>query len=308
MRHVLRSTFAVCLVAAALATGCAGTAPETARVAGPAAAEPTMAVSTGWLAAHLEDEDVVVLHVDKEAGSYQEGHVPGARFVALGDIVVEREGTPNEIPGEVVVVSTFEDAGVSDDTHVVLYGGLDGLAAARAMFTLAWLGHDDASLLDGGLARWKADGHPVETGSRDALVGDITAETRPELVVSTDWVAEHRTREDVALVDARPEDHYTGETPGDGVERAGHIPGARSFFWKRALTDGEAPVLKDPQRIWEMWTDGLDVGPESTVVTYCRTGVQASYAWFLARFLGMDAKLYDASYIEWSGREDLPVE
>jgi thiosulfate/3-mercaptopyruvate sulfurtransferase len=111
----------------------------------------------------------------------------------------------------------------------------------------------------------------------------------------------------VALVDARPEAQYSGMEPGEGVARPGHIPGAGSLFWERTIRSAEQPALKDADTLRALFrAAGVEDG--ETVVTYCRTGIQASFAYFVARYLGYDTKMYDASFIDWSSRSDLPVE
>ncbi|HEU0051871.1 MAG TPA: rhodanese-like domain-containing protein, partial [Longimicrobium sp.] len=148
---------AFCLTAAL--AGCLVYVPPTVE---PARGNSEMLVSVEQLSRRLAEANTVVLHVGRDRASYDAGHIPGARFLALSDIVTERDGVPNELPSVDALDQAFEAVGVSDDSRVVLYGDLAGLAAARAFFTLDYLGHTPA-LLDGGLEAWRAANKEVTT-------------------------------------------------------------------------------------------------------------------------------------------------
>jgi rhodanese-related sulfurtransferase len=174
-------------------------------------ADHPLLVSTGWLAERVDQPGLVVLHVAREEEAYREGHVPGARFLRLGSIVMERDGIPNELPDVEELREAFERAGVSDDSHVVVYGEMGGLAAGRTFFTLDYLGHQRVSLLDGGLEQWRSEGRAVETAARPAERGHFTPRPDPRRVVTADWVHERLDDPGYVLIDARPPAQYTGE-------------------------------------------------------------------------------------------------
>src|SRR5690606_7280163 len=143
-------------------------------------------------------------------------HIPGARFLPLGAIVVERDGVPNELPEPATLDSVFESLGVTDDSRVVLYG--EPLMAARAWFTLDYLGQGDrAAVLDGGLPAWRAAGQPVAKDAPAAAMpaGRFTPRVRPELVVDAAWVAARLEAPGVVILDARPAEEYSGAKAGD---------------------------------------------------------------------------------------------
>ena len=126
-----------------------------------------MLVSTEWLAQHLNDHDLVVLYVGRDRSQFDSGHIPGSRFVRLDELVEQHQDSLNELPPVVKLQAVFESLGVGDSSRVVLYGDGGGLLAARAYFTLDYLGHGDrTSLLDGGLEKWSAEARP---SSRDEL-------------------------------------------------------------------------------------------------------------------------------------------
>jgi thiosulfate/3-mercaptopyruvate sulfurtransferase len=255
----------------------------------------TVLVSPAWLAAHLGDPGVVVVHVDRNRTAFDAGHIEGSQFLPLSSIIVERDGVPNELPSVAALDSVLESVGIGDDTRVIVTG--DPLSAARLFFTLDYLGHShQAALLDGGTEMWVEGGWPVDTAAVPARRGTLTLDPQAELVVSAEWVTDHLKTPGVVFLDARPASDYS----------AGHIPGARNIFWKTTM-DGSPPVLLDRGRLREMFsTAGAGTGDQ--VVTYCRSGMQASYLYFVARSLGYETKMYDGSMAEWTRVPGAPIE
>jgi thiosulfate/3-mercaptopyruvate sulfurtransferase len=325
--------------------------PRELREVPPPAVNGDFLVSVNQLQTRLSEPATVVLHVGRSVADYDAGHIPGAHFVPLSSIVVERDGIPNELPPVAVLDSVFEAAGVSDDSRVVVYGDMGGLSAARAFFTLDYLGHPPA-VLNGGIEAWRAAGKRVETAVPGARRGTFTPRPRPELIVDAEWVRTHSADSTVALIDARPPEQFSGAQTAAGVTRPGHIPGARNVFWRNTLVSETNPVLRSPEVLRALFrlagarfASDVEITPRrerpdyadtsaaarrarrqrqppprenrgpaprpvgSTVVTYCTSGVQASWDYFVARYLGYSTKMYDASYIDWSRRGDpFPVE
>ncbi len=280
-------------------------------VTGPAAGQqvPAIAdsllVTPAWLEAHLSDSGLALLQVERDRTIYAESHIAGARLVPMSAIVVTRDGLPNELPSVIQLDSVLEAVGVSNTSRIVLYG--DPLAAGRLFFTLDYLGMaGHAALLDGGLAGWRASGRPLTQSVPPAGAGHFEPRVQTDLVVDAAWIAGRLGDTTLALLDARPNAEYRGEVAGDGVPRAGHIPGAGSAYWRMLLNGSEPMTMKDPAIIRKLLgRAGLAAGRE--LVTYCRTGVQASYLYFVARYLGYAPRLYDGSFIDWSRHADLPV-
>ena len=266
-------------------------------------------VTTRELARRLNDPRTVIVHVGRDRASYDAGHIPGARFLPLSSLVTEANGLPNELPPAPQLEAAFEGVGVSDNSRVVLYGDLAGLAAARAFFSLDYLGKIDGALLDGGLEQWRAENRPVETAAPEARQGSLTVRLRPDVLADADFIRANLGNDStMVFVDARPRAEFTGETPGEGITRPGHIPGAHSMFWRDALVSQTDMRLRSPQVLAAAYTLA-DAAQRDTVVVYCRTGVQASHAYFVARYLKRPVKLYDGSFIDWSRRgEEYPVE
>src|SRR5262245_23196163 len=136
----------------------------------PAAGRPQTAhfdspiVSAEWLTEHLNDPNVVVLHLATIRRDYTTGHIPGARFVWFNDVAPSNPDLNTELPSVAHLDSLFESLGVSDNSQVVIYGQTISPLVARVFMTLDYLGAGDrAAVLDGGLTAWKAAGRPVST-------------------------------------------------------------------------------------------------------------------------------------------------
>ena len=272
-----------------------------------------MLVSTDQLAGQLKDGRVVVLHIAREQLHYDKAHIPGARFVAWGEITATRNGVPNELAPVSDLQKLFERLGVGDDSRIVVYGDGAGLSAARAYFTLDYLGHGErTALLDGGLEKWQADGRAVSTERPEVKAALFTPRIRAHAVTDLDvvrdlsWAATNIDPSNVTLIDARPADEYTGAKPSDGVPRGGHIPGAANVFWMQNVVSKENPVMRPHAELRRLY-EAAGAAADRKVVTYCRTGGQASHSYFAAKYLGYEVVMYDGSFFEWSRTEGTPV-
>ena len=265
-----------------------------------------MMVTTEWLAAHLHDTDLIVLSVGATPEFYSKGHIPGARQILLSEIAVTRDGIPNELPPVEKLQAIFAAAGVSNHSRIVLYGERYNLLAARAYFTLDYLGvAEHASLLDGGIDKWRAEQRQLSNEAAQAKPAKLTIAPRAAILVDTAAMrklAEQR----VALIDARPAKEFTGEQLSEDVQKAGHIPGASSLYWMDMLVSRENPVLKPEAELRQMYEQAHATAGQP-LVTYCRTGMQSSFDYFVAKYLGYEPSMYDASFYEWS-LKDLPAE
>lgn len=287
----MRSVVLALLVAAA---------PVTAQTA------PGILVSTDWVAGHLDDPSVVVLHVDGRRSAYDEAHIPGARFLDLNAISWPGDpevGTEMRTPAEIEIA--LEAAGVRDGQHVVVYGA-NPLAAARAWMTLDVMGWGNASsFMDGGLGAWQEESRPVSTQEPRFAPGMVNLTPRAGVVLDSDWVLTHLDDASVSLLDARPDDEYTGADGGMGGRvHAGHIPGAYQIYWEEFVQSRPIHRIHPMEEI-EALFEPMGAEPGSTVVAYCMVGLRASYAYMVARLLGYDARFYDGSWMDW-GSKDLP--
>lgn len=268
-----------------------------------AAEHSQMLVSTSWLNEHLYDRQVTILEVGDSA-TFEKSHILGARFVALADLLVVRDGTPNELPDPAVIEKIFSQAGVSDHGRIVIYAR-DPIAAARTFFTLDYAGRsDDIAILDGGFARWTLENLPAAHGKARFEPRTFVVRTRSEVVTSLTTmrvlaeVAAQRP-EEVALIDARSPEQFCGAESGEGVAHPGHIAAAVNIPWNETFGGGQAALYRTADDLRGLF-QRAGIADDATIITYCRTGMQASVTYFVLRYLGRDVHLYDGSYIEWS--------
>ncbi len=271
---------------------------------------PPLLVDVDWLSQNAESTDLLLLQVDTSADRFTDGHIPGARFLDYTRLVTnvdvpDKGQLITELPPIDSLEAVLREAGVSSASHVVLYG--HPVLAARAFFTLEYLGHERVSILDGGFSAWEAAGHSPATGVATGEAGTFTASPRPTLLVDADWVQEHKSRDDYALVDARPIEEYTGEDGGMGGRvKAGHIPGARHLYWEELMVAEDDPRFLERERLSERF-ERAGVDPGDTMISYCFIGMRASVNYFVSRLLGHPTVFYDGSWNDWS-LLDLPVE
>jgi len=268
-----------------------------------------MLVSTDWLAQHHHDAGLVVLCIATSAGYCEQGRIAGARFVALSAIAVTRDGVPNELPPLNDLRNMFETAGVSNQSRVVLYGERYGLFSRPGRITtLDYMGvADRAALLNGGLEKWKAERRPLGDEPPKIQHGKLTLKPRPEILIDLNDMkaTAQNAPESMTIIDARPADEFSGAKISEDVPVAGHIPRAAGLYWMRLLESTANPVLRPEAELRELFSNA-GAGEGKKVVTYCRSGMQSSYDYFVAKYLGYDTAMYDGSFYEWS-RHALPV-
>lgn len=273
-----------------------------------------MLVSTDWLAKNLKAKDLVILHVAANKGNFDKAHLESSRFVAWNEMTATRDGMPNELPTVENLQKLFSRLGLGNNGRIVIYGDLSGLMAARAFFTLDYIGHGGrVALLDGGLEKWQAEKRPVSNAETNFSAAEFTPQVNQRTVTFLQTVSDVSWQLGVGktgntlLLDARPPDEFSGVKPGDGIPRGGHIPGAINMFWMENLISKENPVMKSVAELKKLY-EGKGFVPSKQVISYCRTGGQASHAYFTLQYLGYDVVMYDGSFFEWSNQSDAPIE
>ncbi|HWR85661.1 MAG TPA: sulfurtransferase [Rhodoglobus sp.] len=273
-------------------------------------ADPGRLVSTEWLAEHLGQPGLVVVESDEDVLLYETGHIPGAVKVdwhtELNDPVtrdyVDGEGFAKLLGGK----------GISRDDTIVLYGDKNNWWAAYALWVFALFGHEDVRLLDGGRAKWEAEGREYTTEVPQREPVDYP-------VVQRDDTTLRAFKEDVLqnlgkpLVDVRSPEEYSGERttapayPEEGALRAGHIPTARNVPWARAVAEDGG--FKSRAELDAIYRDELGIGDDDEVIAYCRIGERSSHTWFVLRhLLGVkNVRNYDGSWTEWGSAVRVPI-
>jgi thiosulfate/3-mercaptopyruvate sulfurtransferase len=264
-------------------------------------------VSTGWLSKHLSDQNLVILFVGKRE-DYDKEHIPGAQFVIREKLSTPYgEGLTLEMPSFGQLKDAFEELGISNDSKIIIYF-IDWITfATRVYFTLDYIGLGDrAFLLDGGLDKWKNERFQVTNEIPEIKKGTIKINPNEDIVAEINWVAENLNNLSVSIVDARNREYYKGENTGN-YKRPGHIANAVSFPYSETISEKTPYVLKDKETLKKLFSKA-GVGGEKTIVSYCHVGQQATLIYFVAKYLGYKAKMYDGSYQEWDERNDLPYE
>jgi thiosulfate/3-mercaptopyruvate sulfurtransferase len=267
----------------------------------------TMLVSTSWLADHLNDPKLVVLAVGNK-DEYDKAHIPGSLFVDYHQthLMEGPTGLSIELPPMPDLEALFGKFGVTNDSRIVLYPLKDTFSwATRIYLTLDAMGlGKQAALLDGGLPIWSKEGRPVTSDVKVVTPGKVVACAQSDVITTLDDVKANVKHTGVDIIDARATEFYTGETkPGD--QRRGHIPGAASIPFTSLLdADGK---WKSPDELAAKFRDA-GIKPGDRVIAYCHIGQQATAVYFAARYLGINVRLFDGSWEEYSKHSELPAE
>ena len=282
--------------------------------------ESEVFVTTDWLAAHIDDLNLVLVHAefDNDAvdatsrTTFASAHIPFAHPLEWRRVAAARDGLPNEFPPAAEMAEAFRRMGLDLDSRVVVYDTGSGLEAARAFVALEYLGMSGrVSLLDGHWKKWVREGRELSrcySGVEpSAFVPRINADVLAERRAVADlvWTSMEPVPSAV-LIDARPAEEYIGARAGKGITRPGHLPGAMSLPWMSTIVSPENPVLRPEAELRGMF-EAKGARPGRRILAYCRTGVQASHTYAVARFLGYRVSLYDGSFADWS-ISDQPVD
>jgi len=265
----------------------------------------TVFVTTSWLVEHHNDPSLVILNVAPIRRDYTRGHIPGARFLWTGWMYQSNPELSSELLPIAQMDSTLQSLGVSNDSRIILCGfGGNVNPVARIFVTLDYLGMGDrTSILDGGFDAWKAEGKIVSTELPVFQHGSFTPKLNSHAIVDAEFVKASLHKPDVSIIDARAPQFYNGSNSG-GYARAGAIPTAKNIF-AGSLVDSTNKMIP-MARIAEKF-DSAGVKKGNDVITYCHSGVSGCLVYIAARSLGYTPHLYDGSFEDWSGREDLPI-
>ncbi len=277
-------------------------------------AHPGRLVSTEWVAGHLNDPRVRLVESNEDTLLYAAGHIPGAVHV---------DWTPDlndQLRRDYITRAAFEQLmsriGAAKDTTIVFYGDKNNWWATYALWVFELFGHTNAKVMDGGRLKWEKEHRPLTRDVPSFTATSYTAADR-------DDVSNRAFRADVLkhlesrgqLVDVRSPEEYTGarmhmpDYPNEGALRGGHIPGAKSIPWAKAINPDDGTFkTADELRALYCADNALDARKET--IAYCRIGERSSHSWFVLKYLlGFDkVRNYDGSWTEWGNSVGVPIE
>nr|WP_284711346.1 sulfurtransferase [Brevibacterium sp. XM4083] len=268
-------------------------------------------VSTDWVAEHASDPGVVIVESDEDVLLYETGHIPGA--VKVDWHTELNDPVSRDYVDGAGFAALMAAKGISRDDTIVFYGDKSNWWAAYALWVFSLFGHADVRLMDGGRAKWEAEGREMTTEKPQRETTDYPVVERDDATLRA-FLPEVRdglgTR---PLIDVRSPEEYSGERthmpayPEEGALRGGHIPGAQSVPWAKAAN--EDGTFRTADELRAIYTDGAGLGTSDDVIAYCRIGERSSHTWFvLQHLLGYDhVRNYDGSWTEWGNAVRVPI-
>jgi thiosulfate/3-mercaptopyruvate sulfurtransferase len=249
--------------------------------------------------AWIEENNPVILFVGGSVDDFTTEHIPGAVYFDRTIVWDTVDGLNGMLPAVEQVEQDFQDLGIENDRPVLVYDQGNGLWASRVFWALEYLGHEQAHILNGGLAVYKAAGFPLASGAVLPEPGDFKARVQEDLIADISYVEQAFSKETVGIIDTRSLAEYRGEDVR--AERGGHIPGALHIEWTENLQEDQSFLEKS--ELSSLYKDS----PEE-LITLCQTGVRGAHSYVALRVAGYEnVRLYDGSWLEW-GNSDLPIE
>ncbi len=268
-------------------------------------------INAHWLHEHLEDDNIVIVDCrgdlfDAEYGkkAYDNGHTKKSFFIDINNDLSRKtdgHGGRHPLPDIEAFKDKVESIGIGDDTVVVAYDELRIAGAARFLLLLKYIGHEKLYLLDGGINNWIKNGYTLETELPTAKKAKHSICLNKNILSDVSAIKEGSGEEGFVVVDARTPQRYRGEMePID--KKAGHIPGAKNYFWKESLKPtGE---IKEVEELKERYKDIKDY---QEIVTHCGSGIDAAFSYFLMDEIGLKPKVYIGSWSDWISYDDNEV-
>ncbi len=275
-------------------------------------AHPESIVETDWVAEHLNDQKLAIVEVDVDTSAYEQGHIPGA--VGWNWTTQLNDTVSRDILSREQMARLLGDSGIGRNNTVVLYGDNNNWFAAWAFWQMKYYGHGEVKLMNGGRAKWEAEGRELTTDAASHTTVSYSANDADDSIRAyRDEVLSAVSAGNVALVDVRAPAEFSGELlapanlPQEGSQRGGHIPGASNVPWATAVAEDGS--FKSADELATVYT-GVGVDGSKETIAYCRIGERSSHTWFvLTQLLGYDnVRNYDGSWTEWGSIVRAPIE
>ena len=277
-------------------------------------ARPEVLVSTQWVADHQNDPKVRLVESNEDLLLYDTGHIPGA--VKIDWVTQLNDPLTRDYLDQRRMQQLLRALGINQDTTIVFYGDKNNWWATYAFWVFRLFGLDHLRIMDGGRALWEKEGRPMTTEPARHPAGNITIKPRDDSSVRAfrEQVLEH-VKGKQSLVDVRSPEEFRGERmhmpdyPNEGALRGGHIPGARSIPWGRAVNP-DTHTFRPASELRTIYQEENGLKPSDEVIAYCRIGERSSHSWFaLTYLLGFDkVRNYDGSWTEWGNSVRVPIE
>jgi thiosulfate/3-mercaptopyruvate sulfurtransferase len=270
-------------------------------------AESDLLMSTDELGELQKQPNVVLLDAEAPA-TYQRGHIPGAVNLPITLFTNLKSRRNNGYPVTVAVAEKLlGEAGIDNDTLVVIYGNGEGKAAAGLWFALDFFGHKNMKVINGGFRKWVKEARAVTQEVPKVIKKKYLATAHPKNVVTLKWMKKNMRKKNIMVVDARSMNEYIGQTVPEGASRGGHIPGARHLEWLKL--SGDLETFKSADEMKKILRKH-GISKDTKVITYCNSGIgRSSYLSMALELAGYDnVKEYTGSWEEWSGDPRLPIQ
>lgn len=257
----------------------------------------------------LEDiiaTDNIVLVDMCKPDQYAKGHIANAVYLDYPLIISGEKPVMGRLPDIEKLNQALSTLGITKDSHVIAYDDEGGGRAARLIWTLHSLGHNKASILDGGLINWSAEERPLTTEASTASPSNYQAEISEEFLAHRAYILEHLDDDSVALLDARSLLEYTGEK--SFATRGGHIPGAIRYEWMDMM-DAENNLRLLPDDVIQSQLNELGLTADKEIICYCHTHHRSALSYLVLKKLGyQNVKGYPSSWSDWGNQPDTPIE
>jgi thiosulfate/3-mercaptopyruvate sulfurtransferase len=277
-------------------------------------AHPEVLVSTDWVERHLNDPGVRLIESNEDTLLYSSGHIPGAVHVDW------TSDLNDQLRRDYITREAFQALmsriGVTPQTTVVFYGDKSNWWACYAFWVFQLFGHTSAMVMDGGRVKWQNEKRPLSREIPRHAATDYRSRERDDAPIRAfrDDVLAHLKKQG-QLVDVRSPEEYSGERmhmpdyPNEGALRGGHIPGAKSVPWSRAV-NVEDGTFKAAGELRQLYCETQQLSPQQDTIAYCRIGERSSHTWFALKYLlGFDnVRNYDGSWTEWGNSVGVPIE